>query len=144
MIRCDECLRANPPTRFACLYCDSPLPLQESTAHLRKPILRKPEKHQLGFNCILVVSDSLTLDIDSLTKAAELLKLNAESLESILALKAPMPLARTSSREEAQLVKERLYELGVPILVLSDENLGRDDTVFRVRSLQLDEQSLSL
>ena len=144
MIRCEECLRANPPTRFACLYCDSPLPLNESTAHLRKPILRKPEKHQPGFNCVLVGVDSLPADTDSLSKAAELLKLKSESLETILAIKAPMPLARTASREEAQLVNDRLRELRFPTVLLSDEDLGRDDTVVQVRSLHLDDNSLSL
>jgi hypothetical protein len=144
MIRCEQCLRANPPTRFACLYCDAALPLNESTEHLRKPILRQPEKHQLGINCILVPTDSLQINGDNLTKAAELLKLKSETLDSILATKAPMPLARTGSREEAQLVNNRLRELGFSTVVLSDEDLGRDDTVIRVRSLQLDSNSLFL
>jgi hypothetical protein len=144
MIRCEECLRANPPTRFACLYCDSPLPLNESTAHLRKPILRTPEKHQLGFNCILIQTNSGPSNGDSLSKAAELLKLKVESLENIIALKAPMPLARTASREEAELVNERLRELGFETVQLSDDDLGKDDTVVRVRSVHIDDNSLSL
>jgi hypothetical protein len=144
MIRCEECLRANPPTRFACLYCDAPLALSESTAHLRKPILRQPEKHQLGFNCILLTTDPLPSDGDSLTKAAELLKLKPENLNSILAIKAPMPLARTPILEESVLVGDRLRDLGFTTVVLSDEDLGRDDTVVQVRSLQLDDNSLSL
>ena len=144
MIRCEECLRANPPTRFACLYCSAALPLNESTAHLRKPILRQPEKTQLGFNCILVGVDSLPSYGDSLTKAAGLLKLRPESLQTILAIKTPMPLARTASREEAQLVDDRLRELGFRTVVLSDDDLGRDDTVIRVRSLELDDNSLLL
>jgi len=144
MIRCEECLRANPPTRFACLYCDSPLPLDESTAHLRKPTLRQPEKHQLAYNCILVDSESSPSSGESLTKAAELLKLKGEVLDQILAIKAPMPLACTSSRQEAQLVSERLREYGFSTVVLSDEDLGRDETVVRLRSLRLDDNSLLL
>jgi hypothetical protein len=144
MIRCEECLRANPPTRFTCLYCDSPLPLNESTAHLRKPILRRPERHQLGFNSILVQTEPVPLDGDSLSKAAELLKLKTESLESILAIKRPMPLARTPSREEVQLINDRLRELGFATVLLSDDDLGRHDAVVRIRSLRIDDNSLSL
>src|SRR4029078_3527530 len=132
MIRCEECLRANPPTRFACLYCNVPLPVNDSTAHLRKPILRKPDKHELGFNCVLLVTDSLPSDEDSLTKAAGLLKLDPEIFATILSINAPMPLARTANHQEAQLVKDSVLELGFPTVVLSDEDLGRDDTVIRV------------
>ena len=54
MIRCEECLRANPPTRASCLYCAAPLPLTETSARLIKPVLRPPEKHQSGYNNILL------------------------------------------------------------------------------------------
>ena len=54
IIRCEECLRTNPPTRVTCLYCVAPLPLTEDAARLRKPVLRAPEKHQLGYNTILL------------------------------------------------------------------------------------------
>jgi len=144
MIRCEECLRANPPTRFTCLYCDAGLPLDESTAHLRKPSLRQPEKHQLGYNCILLRSESAPSSEDSLTKAAQLLKLGGEVLNQILAVNGAMPLARTASREEAQLVTDRLREHGFSTVVLSDEDLGGDDNVVRIRSLRLDDNSLLL
>ena len=142
MIRCEQCLRANPPTRFSCFYCEAALPLDASTAHLRKPTLRQPEKHELGYNCIL--SESAPSNEESLTKAAELLKLRAEVLDQILAVNSPMPLARTVSREEAQLVADRVREHGFSTVVLSDEELGRDNTVVRVRSLQLNDNSLLL
>jgi hypothetical protein len=35
-----------------------------------------------------------------------------------------MPLARTASAEEAQLVLERLREIGIETICLSDEELG--------------------
>src|SRR5262245_21812730 len=144
MIRCEECLRVNPPTRFACLYCNAALPLNESTAHLRKPILRLPEKHQLGFNCILVANDTSPLLENPLPRIAELLKLSPEVLGSILAVNSPMPLALTASREEAELVNDRLRAYGLSTIVLPDEDLGGEDTVVRVRSLRFDDKSTLL
>ena len=144
MIRCEECLRANPPTRFACLYCDAALPLNQLTVDLRKPSLRQPEKHQIGFNCILISNDTSLFREDTIKQAAELVKLKPEVVDSIVAINKPMPLARTASREEAQLVNDRLREHGFSMIVLSDEDLGRDDTVVRIRSLQFDDTSLSL
>jgi hypothetical protein len=142
MIRCDQCLRANPPTRVSCLYCDVALPINESSARLRKLTLRQPEKHELGFNCILVPGAGY-LQGESLESAATLLKLTPVDLQRIVRAGLPLPLARTSSSEEAQLVFERLAELGVQTLTLSDHDLGiREDTVIRPRSLRFESDNV--
>lgn len=129
MIRCEECLRSNPPTRINCLYCNVQLPLTESSARLRKPVLRRPEKHQLGYNTI-VLPGSATLTPDQINDAASLLKLKEPDLERILAEGMPLPLARTASREEAELILERLQSLGLRVVTLVDEG-----SVKRVKSL---------
>src|SRR5215216_647301 len=99
MIRCEECLRANPPTRVSCLYCVAPLPLTESSVRLRKPVLRQPEKHQLGYNNILSPSER-EVATEIVTEAASLLKLTPENMEQLMSQNVPMPVARTASREE--------------------------------------------
>jgi hypothetical protein len=139
MIRCEECLRANPPTRVNCLYCGAALPLTEESAKLRRPTLRQPEKHEPGFNSIFVSLE----DTNDLINAASLLKLPLEILEGIVATKQPLPLARTASIEEAELVFDRLHDVGIKVITLSDEELGlRTEPVVRVRSLSLEAESL--
>jgi hypothetical protein len=138
MIRCEECLRANPPTRINCLYCNVQLPVTESSARLRKPILRRPEKHQLGYNTI-VLPGSETLTPAAIAAAAPLLKLKEPELERILAERLPLPLARTASREESELIFDRLQELGLRVVTLVDEG-----TVRRVKSLAFAEAQLVL
>ena len=131
MIRCEECLRVNPPTRINCLYCSVPLPVTESSRHLRKPILRPPEKHALGYNTIVLPSSGAATP-ESIGNASSFLKLKPEDFEQILAERVPLPVARTASSEEAQLVNDRLAELGFRVFTLQDEG-----TVVRVRSLCL-------
>jgi hypothetical protein len=142
MIRCEECLRANPPTRVSCLYCVAPLPLTEASVRLRKPVLRQPEKHQLGYNNILLASEGITADI--VNDAAALLKLSTENLQQIISQNVPMPVARTASREEAELVTLRLRDLGLSCVTVSDEELGlsfSETNVKRVRAMSFaDEQ----
>ena len=138
MITCDECLRANPPTRINCLYCSVPLPMTESSARLRRPILRRPEKHQLGYNTILLPSGA-TFSTEAVSEAASLLKLKETGLERILAAGVPLPLARTASREEADLIFERLQALGFKVVTLSDEG-----SVKRVKSMVFEEAQLVL
>src|SRR6185312_14059521 len=83
MIRCEECLRANPPTRVSCLYCVAPLPLTETSARLIKPVLRQPEKHQLGYNNILLPQEQAASD-EVIAGAAALLKLSVENVGDVM------------------------------------------------------------
>ena len=146
MIRCEECLRANPPTRVSCLYCVAPLPVTQSSARLRKPVLRQPEKHQPGYNSILIPSEPGVSD-ETVNEAAALLKLSSESVQALMSASVPMPVARTASREEADLVTERLMSLGLTCRTLSDEDLGlsfSDNTLKRVRAMRFDEVFLTI
>lgn len=146
MIRCEECLRANPPTRLTCLYCVAQLPLSESAAKLRKPDLRQPEKHQLGYNNIILPHDPAP-SASVVTDAAKLLKLTEDNLQQLFSHKIALPVARTASREEAELIFIRLQDLGIRTLTLSDEELGLtgpDGGVKRVRSMTFDDESLTI
>jgi hypothetical protein len=144
MIRCEECLRANPPTRITCLYCVAPLPLTEASQRLRKPSLRQPEKHQLGYNNILLPQDQVPSE-EVITETAKLLKLSTENLREIISHGVPLPVARTASREEAELVSSRLQDLGLSCLVLSDDDLGlTDNAVKRVKSMAVADEYVTV
>ena len=133
MVRCEECLRANPPTRINCMYCSVPLPVTESSARLRTPVLRRPEKHESGYNTIVLPSREV-LSRGAIEDAASFLKLKQEDLERMLAEGVALPLARTASREEAELIADRLQAANFRVITLTDE-----DVVVRVRSLSFDE-----
>ncbi len=146
MIRCEECLRANPPTRVSCLYCVAPLPMTEAAARLRKPVLRPPEKHQLGYNNILLPPDQVATE-EVINEAAALLKLSAENVRELMSQNVPMPVARTASREEAELVSARLRDLGLDCLAVGDGELGlsfSDNSVKRVRSMTFDDERVTI
>ena len=146
MIRCEECLRANPPTRVSCLYCVAPLPITEAASRLRKPVLRPPEKHQLGYNNILLPSEQAVAE-EVISEAATLLKLSPENVRALMSQSVPMPVARTASRDEAELVSARLRDLGFGCLTMSDEDLGlsfSDNAVKRVRSMTFDDDYLTI
>jgi len=144
MIRCDECLRANPPTRVACFYCSAALPKTDASARLRKPVLRPPEKHQTAYNNILLPSDTDPSE-EAIAEAADLLKLSAENVKRILAERMPLPVACTASREEAELVFERLRDAGLQTITLSDDELGGSEmSVRRIKSMAVDDDLVVL
>src|SRR5262245_4514214 len=102
MIRCDECLRGNPSTRPSCFYCCAALPLTEASSKLRKPTVLTPDKSEPGYNTILVACDETQNNLG----AADLLKLSTDAVASLLAAAQPLPLARTASLEQSELLAE--------------------------------------
>jgi hypothetical protein len=149
MIRCDECLRANGPTRINCLYCGAALPVNESSVNLQKPALRPLEKWEQGYNNILLPSSANHLQpvnarLSNLTdveiaEAADLLKLTTKDLKRILVFELPLPVARASTIDEALLVQRRLGRLRIDTVIVSDADLGTiESPPIRIRSINFE------
>ena len=142
MVRCDECLRANPPTRVNCLYCGAVLPHDETTVALKKPALRPLEKWEQGYNNILLPPVA-NLTAADLVEASDLLRLRAEDLGRILASATSLPLARAATIDEAQLVQRRLSGLGINSSIMPDAEPGTDAAgIVKVRALEIDEAGI--
>jgi len=144
MVRCEECLRANPPTRVSCLYCAAPLPFTEETANLQKPSLRPLEKWEQGYNCILLPMSPHSLTDESLVEAGNLLKLSSDHLKRITAAEMFLPVARAANFDESSLVCHRLKALGIRTLVVSDQDLGMEQSPpMRMRAAEIDETGIA-
>lgn len=143
MVRCEECLRSNPPVRTSCLYCAAALPITEQSAALLKPTLRPLEKWEHGFNCIFIPRRESSLDADALAAVASLLRLTVEEVRRMIEAAEPLPIARVATETEALLVERRLEELGLRALTVSDEALALEaHPPRRIRSLELTDATL--
>ena len=139
LVRCNECLRANPPTRVNCLYCATVLPQSDTTVSLQKPALRPLEKWEQGYNNILL-PPVVNLTTAKLAEASELLRLRPDDLERILSSPLPMPLARAATIDEARLVQRRLSTLEINSFIMPDADLHIDSAgIVKIRSLEIDE-----
>ena len=146
MVRCDECLRANPPTRVNCLYCRAVLPLNDSDAILQKPTLRPLEKWEQGYNNILMsplANPLVNPGAAPVRDAAGLLRLHPEDLARILSAKMPLPLARAATMDEASLVQRRLSALGIETSIVADAEPGTATTgPLKVRTMAIDDERI--
>ena len=143
MVRCEECLRANPPTRVACLYCGKALPASEGNEAQAKPSLRQLEKWEQGYNCILIKAPTESLNDQTTTQAASLLRLGVADLTRIMQAPKPLPLARAASPEEAGLILESLSRLGLETMIVSDQTLALETSPpRRLRTIELQENDL--
>lgn len=140
LVACDACLRANAPTRVACLYCGASLPVTGQSAALRRPELKRLEEWEQGFSVVLLPRADGAAPPQEAEEAASLLRLDAERLREIVGAGRALPLARASSAEEAELVVSRLAPLGLAAEVFSDEELARAPA--RVRGLDFEEGAL--
>ena len=144
MVRCEICLRANPPTRVNCLYCAAVLPVSEDSSQVRQPTLRPLEKWEQGYNIILKPLASDTLSTSVLSEAAALLKSTPEIVERLISFKAGLPLCRVASVDEASLIRQRLEILHFDTEIVSDEELEMHEPVNRIRAAQIGEDGIML
>lgn len=143
MLRCEECLRANPPTRVACLYCGKALPASEGHEAQAKPSLRQLEKWEQGYNCILIKSPAESLNDQTTAQAASLLRLGVADLNRIIQAPRPLPLARAATPDEAGLIQQSLSRLGLETMIVSDQTLALEASPpRRLRTIELLENDL--
>ena len=142
MVRCETCLRANPPTRLNCLYCGGALPQTEQTLDLQKPTLRPLEKWEQGYNNILISAAS-EVTSEALAAASDILRLPVDELRKLLSSAVPLPLARPASFQEAELIERRLQSLGINTRIMPDADLGLDAMpLVKIRSIEFDETGI--
>jgi hypothetical protein len=143
MVRCEECLRANPPTRVNCLYCGKSLPSTETNAAFQKPALRKLEKWEQGFNNITCPDSNDEVSDELVKRAADLLRLEADDLRRIYQAKRPLPVARAATMDEVSLIERRMADLGLTTVVVSDEALKLEaQPPQRMRAFELNAERL--
>ena len=140
MVACEECLRANPPTRMTCLYCGRKLPATSQGAALQRPALKKLEEWEHGFNVVTLTRAAGALTSEDAEEAASLLRLDAGELKEIVLAGRALPVARASSADEAWLIVERLRALGLGTEVFPDDVLARRP--MRVRAFEFEEDAL--
>src|ERR1044072_7844243 len=101
MVACEECLRANPPTRMMCLYCGTALPrTKQSAAHWR-PTLNEAEEWEQGFNVVTLPRAAGALTSDAAEEAASLLRLDVGGLKDLVLAGRAMPIGGGETAGEA-------------------------------------------
>jgi len=129
MVDCDGCSRPNPPNRLKCLYCGRDLDVQIENNAAIKTNRRKLESWERGFNIILqerAENDTSAKDV------ATLLSMEADHVKTILDAGCPLPLARVESAKEAEVILQRLSQIGLTSLVVADQELAPEKPLVRL------------
>ncbi|MBS1796739.1 MAG: hypothetical protein JSS81_23105 [Acidobacteria bacterium] len=136
LVSCTTCARANPPTRLRCVYCGAELPLTPEQAAAVAPQLRRLESFENGFNVIYRPSDDTKTEAANVAELAKFVGIEEEDLKNILESGKPLPLARTETAKEAEILGNRLRKDGFETCIVADEALAADDLPKRLRGLE--------
>ena len=142
MITCAACLRANPPTRAACLYCgaDLPLSVNEHDSEPNGEAIGSPTDSTSGpvsDSYYIVLAPNQTDNSSSLSEIASILHLNVPEVQSVFDGGRAVPVAQAGTREEAAQLTEKLQVQGVEADAFRDDEWGLDIPARKIRALEL-------
>ena len=139
LVHCDGCGKPNAPHRVTCLYCGKGL----GADGIERLDLRELESWENGFNLVLL--DSTNADVDMAAKQlAVILGMGRDAVVALLEAGDRIPLCRLEAEAKASALADKLGELGVRTMVVSDDSLQVKSPPSRLRSITFQIESLTL
>ena len=135
---CPRCQRRTPAARGECIYCGASLPISTIES---APVQRTIDPGELAFNAVLqpgraVADDSM---VESLALA---LQLEPAETRALIDAAKPIPVARSQTRQEAEMICALLRSHSCNAAVVSDEEMQLHDELLRARRLELSESEI--
>ena len=131
VINCPKCERATPVARATCLYCGEPLPVTEiETA----PPQRNIENSELAFNTVLEPSQTPAGE-QAVSALAEALTIELDEARVFINAAKRLPIARSQTRQEADLIAALIRTCGLSATVVPDQELELEFELKRARRI---------
>jgi hypothetical protein len=145
MITCDECLRANPPTRRACMYCAASLPVRgnDEERQTTSPAMSDEKDESNGYCLVLAPNQRSVLAESSMAEVASLMHVKASAAESAVNCGAPAPFARTATLEQATVLVNELGARGIQVITVANDALCPRVAPRKIRSLEFSDDSVA-
>jgi hypothetical protein len=135
MVVCGKCGRTNPPNRLRCFYCAAELGISPVNAEQVKPVFRKLEAWEKGYNVVSHPSVGEP-SREGIAAVARAVSLETEVVREIIKAGRPMPIARVEGETEAAIVTETMAKYGLDASVIGDGSLAADIFPKRLRGLR--------
>jgi hypothetical protein len=102
-----------------------------------------PANPDPGFYVVLTPGQTTNLNESTLAETAAVLGLKTTDVGIVLGLDRPVPLAGTATREQAEMIVDRLVALGFKVGILREDTSSLDLPIRAVRSLALTADGLA-
>lgn len=144
MSLCEACGRSNAPTRLSCLYCGAAMKVAAENAALARPVLRRLENWEKGWNVVYLPAESETFDEVKLAHIADFLRLDRAEFDKILTSRRALPVAQAENETEAAVVQNHLKLNGFETAIIRDADLEINSSPRRVRRLEFGDNQINL
>jgi len=141
MVTCNDCLRANPPTRGQCMYCGAPMNLVAASSDVETTASESSD--QPSHFVVVQVNGAESLDEVALDQLSVKFHFKPEELRAALMNVAPIPLASASTAEDATRIVSDLQSLGIERASFSAVELNGDIVPVGIRALQFADESIT-
>lgn len=130
-MNCPRCRRRTAAARGACIYCGETLPISRLTS---APPQRNLDAAELAYNTILEPPRTAATEA-SLVAFSAALKLEASEAAEMMAAGKRIPIARSQTRQEAEMIAGLVRGCGLMAFVVADEELAVERELTRARRI---------
>jgi len=138
IIICPACQRRTPAARAICLYCGAALSVRE--IHTAPP-QKNLESYERAFNTVLAPALS-NINEESLLRFAEAMDMEISEAQAFLTEKKSLPVARSQTQSEAELIAGLIRNYGFAASVIPDNDMRLDSPLIKARKVILNHDEL--
>src|SRR5262245_10991987 len=136
---CPRCTRRTPVARGECIYCGESLPFFRITS---APPQRNIDCSERAFNTVLEPSFSRANE-GVFAALASALEIERSLAEAIVTAGKPVPLARSHTRAEAEMITALVRTCGLRAVVIDDAEFQLARELVRAKRLNLDSGNIT-
>ena len=140
MTNCPRCQRRTPAARGDCIYCGEQLPFASLQS---APTQRNIDAAEHAFNTVLEPFPG-RVNEGVITALASALQLELSETQTLINVGKPVPLARSQTRPEAEMISALVRTCGLRAAVIPDEELQLDRELLRARRIAVSDDELRI
>jgi hypothetical protein len=137
---CPRCQRRTPAARGGCIYCGEQLPFAIIQA---APPQRNIDPDEYAFNTVLEPFPA-RINESIVTSLAGALQIDTSEAQSLIDAGKPVPLARSQTRAEAEMITALVRTCGLRAVVIPDQEMSVDRELLRARRIALTDDKLQV
>lgn len=130
---CPRCERRTPAARGDCIYCGEHLPFSTIQA---APPQRNIDPAELAFNTVLEPFPVRIIE-SVVTALAAALQIESDEAQGLVNADKPVPLARSQTRAEADMIAALVRTCGLRAVVIPDQDMRLDRELIRARRISM-------
>jgi len=139
-MNCPRCRRRTAAARGACIYCGETLPITQLSS---APPQRNLDAAEHAFNTILEPPRTLANEA-AIAALSSALKIEASEADAMIAANKRLPIARSQTRQEAEMIAALVRSCGLAAFVVADQELAIERELTRARRITLNDGKLTV